>query len=347
MVHRAQAESITTSLAATSRLFLSLASSKLFHRPFYLSHLVTTRCNCRCPMCIWRNNRRTDEMSTAEIGRFYRHSRQSGFKAVGIWGGEPLLREDLPEVLALAKREGLITTLLTNGFYLQDRIQEMYREPDSVILSLDYPDEKHDQVRGCKGLFQRVIGALETIRRHYPGIRLMVNCLLHSGNEERTLEIAELCHEMQVSFYVCPVKTNLSPETGQSVKEWKAGLEKEMEVSQALNRLKKNRYPLNNSYTYLERFLEKGQPYVCHLPKIALIIYPDGEVANCADSSNPLGNVRNQSLEDILKGPRFESLKRKALHCNRCNNPNVVESSYMWQLKPEPLWNALRVLSKK
>ncbi len=327
-----------------NRLIVALAASRVRQRPFYFSHLVTTRCNCRCPTCIWRDNRSTSEMSAAEIGRLYRQGRRHGFKAVGLWGGEPLLRDDLAEILFAAKREGFITTLLTNGYYLEERTGELHDKLDSVVVSLDYPDEEHDRQRGCRGLFQRVVGALETLNRRYPEMKVMVNCLLHRGNEDWLLEMAELCQKLRVSFYVCPVKVGVSPETGHSVKGWEA--EGETAAARALAGLKKNRYPLNNSYTYLERFLTRRESYVCHLPKISLLVYPGGEVANCTNPSAPLGNVRKEPLGDILESPAYERLKKQALHCNHCNNPNIVETSYMWDFKPEPLWNALKVLAK-
>ena len=133
-------------------LVRALVSNRIRGRPLFLSHLVTTRCNCRCPMCLWRDEN-LEEMSAAEIGSFYRDSRQQGFIQVGIWGGEPLLREDLGEILYHACRAGLSTVLLTNGYYLEERLEEVTSYLDSIIVSLDYSGENHDRMRRCPGLF--------------------------------------------------------------------------------------------------------------------------------------------------------------------------------------------------
>ena len=297
-------------------------------------------------MCLWRDEN-LEEMSAAEIGSFYRDSRQQGFIQVGIWGGEPLLREDLGEILYHACRAGLSTVLLTNGYYLEERLEEVTSYLDSIIVSLDYAGENHDRMRRCPGLFKRVISAIETLRCFYPHINVSFNCLLHQGNEDQIFSLAKLAKQLNVSFFVCPVKTEAVPGSGCKAEKWKTDNLKEKHLSIQLKTLKQEGYPLNNSYTYLQEFLNKKNPYTCHLPKIALMVYPDGKVVNCLDSASPLGNIRKQSVGDILKSPGYGDLKTKALNCNHCNNPNVVDSSFLWELRGEPWINAIKVLLKR
>ena len=328
-------------------LVRALVSSRISGRPLFLSHLITTRCNCRCPMCLWRDEGHYQEMSAAEIGSFYRDSRHHGFVQVGIWGGEPLLREDLGEILYHARRAGLFTVLLTNGYYLKERLEELTPYLDSIILSLDYAGKEHDRMRGCPGLFERVISAMETLRRFYPHLNVSFNCLLHRGNEDQIISLAKLAEQLKVSFFVCPVKTEAVPGSGNRVEEWKSDSFHEKRISLQLKALKRKGYPLNNSYTYLQEFLNEKNPYTCHLPKISLMVYPDGKVVNCLDRSTPLGNVRRQSVGEILKSPGYGELKNKALSCNHCNNPNVVDSSFLWELRRESWINAIKVLLKR
>ena len=327
-------------------LFSSVAVSRIRGRPFFISHLVTTRCHCKCPMCLWRDQQSFEEMSAEEIGSFYRESRRQGFVKVAIWGGEPLMRKDLGEILYQARQSSLITVLLTNGYYLQERLEELAPYLDAVILSLDYAGEKHDRMRGCPGLFQRVISAVDTLRRRYPRIKVFFNCLLHRGNEDQVFTLAELAQKSNVSFYVCPVKAETFPDTVSKAEKWKADPQHENLAGEQLRVLKRSGYPVNNSYTYLQSFLKERIPYNCHLPKIALLVYPNGEVVNCLDRASNLGNVREQSLAEILENPRYKELKSKAIDCNHCNNPNVVESSFIWELRKEPLFNAVKVLLK-
>ena len=56
---------------------------------------------------------------------------------VVVWGGEPLLRQDLPELLLAAREAGLFVTLITNGWHLRERWPELRGLVDALILSLD------------------------------------------------------------------------------------------------------------------------------------------------------------------------------------------------------------------
>jgi MoaA/NifB/PqqE/SkfB family radical SAM enzyme len=331
-------------------LMRALLRSRLRGRPFFLSHLVTTRCNCSCPMCLWRDNdNAVEEMTAEQIGKFYRDGRQNGFIGTAIWGGEPLLRQDLGTILTHARACKLTTLLISNGFYLRERLGELAPNLDAVIVSLDYAEaEKHDHRRGCAGLFNRAVEAIGHIRSHHPRIKVLINCLLLRDNGDSLLPLAELARDLGISFYVCPVKEETSSGVrGVSAKEWQAGMYNERKLGEKLVGLKKAGYPLNNSYAYLNKYLGQQEAFQCHLPRIALIVRPDGKITHCMESSASLGNVTQQPLKDILSSAPYRELRRKAPQCNICNNPNIVESSYMWQFQLEPLFNAASVMLRQ
>ena len=75
-------------------------------RPFVLSHGINARCNLSCRFCeYWRHPGR--EMSTPEILRMLDEAHDFGIGVYNAWTVEPLLREDLPEILRHAKDLGL------------------------------------------------------------------------------------------------------------------------------------------------------------------------------------------------------------------------------------------------
>jgi len=77
-------------LSFKSCLFASVVGNRLLgKKPFFLSHLVTSRCNCGCPVCLWRD-RAGEELDTGEIEKLYREAKETVFTANVIWGGEPL-----------------------------------------------------------------------------------------------------------------------------------------------------------------------------------------------------------------------------------------------------------------
>ena len=85
--------------------------------PLWLLAELTYRCPLHCVFCYnpvdFANQ--TDELSTADWLRVLREGRELGAVQCGLSGGEPLLRDDLEEIVAEARRLGYYTNLLTSG----------------------------------------------------------------------------------------------------------------------------------------------------------------------------------------------------------------------------------------
>ena len=147
--------------------------------PFDLEFAVTNRCNLRCIQCdIWRYYQDAPEkiqmeLGAGEIGKIFSSYRR--FKVIGITGGEPFLRGDLPEIVDLiAKTQRKLKSLFitTNG-QLTDtiltKVKEITGNLESIdtrldftlLISIDGPTDLHDYIRGFAGAHSR---ALETLR---------------------------------------------------------------------------------------------------------------------------------------------------------------------------------------
>ncbi len=330
-----------TSTKKIGRFFSSMAASRLGRRgPIHLSHLVTTRCDCRCPTCIWRDNR-AEELNTEEIEALYREAGEAGFVANALWGGEPLLRGDLEDLCHASRGAGMITTVITNGYHLPERAEDLAPAIDSLIVSIDYPDAaRHDTFRGKAGIFDRALAGIRAVRGANPSPKVIVNCLLHRGNEGDMGAMAELARSLGASLYVCPAHEGTMPETGTSNRDSLARPEGLREAARELLALKRT-HRINNSRTYLRRFLLEGEAYNCSAPFVFLTVGAEGDVTNCLRKGNPYGNLRESGLGEILERWDREEVVRGARGCHSCINPNVVDTSYTWGLRPEPLLNAL------
>jgi len=326
-----------------ARFIATLLTSRTGRRgPFFLSHLVTGRCNCQCPTCIWRDNE-VEELDTPVIEQLYRSAKDAGFVANAIWGGEPLLRQDIGRLCRCSSQSGMMTTVITNGYLLADRAHEIGREVHCIIVSLDYPEAKgHDSFRGLPGLFDRAVQGIETLRRMNSPRRIVINCLLHRGNESVMKAMAELAQSLGVSLWVCPASEGTARDTGQTNKEALASRQSEQEVATELLELKKKGYPINNSRTYLRRYLRDKTPYVCHAPLVFITVTPEGNVTSCFNRDRPYGNVRNSPFAEIMKRWSRREAANMTKGCWKCNNPDVVDTSFVWELRPEPSLNLLR-----
>jgi MoaA/NifB/PqqE/SkfB family radical SAM enzyme len=324
-----------------------LASRVGVRRPFFLSHLITGRCNCRCPTCIWRDNE-ADELETSVIEGLYRDAKNAGFTLNAIWGGEPLLRQDLGRLCRSSRENGMMTTVITNGLLLPDRADEIGKEVHCIIVSLDYPEATgHDSFRGMPGLFVRAIEGIETLKRTNSSTKIVINCLLHRGNENMMGQMAELARSLGVSLWVCPAREGILKESGQTNKETLASRESEQQAARQLLDLKKKGYPINNSRTYLQKYLLNMTPYVCRVPLVFVTLTPEGNVTNCFRRDRPYGNVRRSPFTDIMKNWDHREAVNATKGCWQCNNPDIVDTSYIWQMRPEPAWNLLKTFLPK
>src|SRR4030042_1691990 len=82
----------------------------------------------------------------------------SGVCGIAFEGGEPLLRNDLAEILAFSRSLPLQTSLVTNGTLLESRIDEIAPYVNGVVyVSLDGLEKTHDTIRGVSGCFRRAV----------------------------------------------------------------------------------------------------------------------------------------------------------------------------------------------
>jgi len=122
---------------------------------------VLTACNMSCSFCyLWRYPKQF-ALSTNHGRQLIKEiSRQADWITFG--GGDPLMRPDLPELVALAKNLGLKVDLQTNGLLLKGHLFETIAPNlDRIGLSLDGDEATcHDMVRSYPGNFDQVQAAL-------------------------------------------------------------------------------------------------------------------------------------------------------------------------------------------
>lgn len=152
----------------------------LEHHPLsYLLWQSTLRCNLRCAHCAvpaegWVRGR---EMTTAQVkgvlDAFSADFDVTRISALAISGGEPALREDLPEVVSHAARLGFRVGLDSNGLLLGRKPELLDRLIEAGLsipcFSVDGLEESHDRHRGVP-CFRDVVSAIEHLARRHPQV---------------------------------------------------------------------------------------------------------------------------------------------------------------------------------
>jgi hypothetical protein len=127
-------------------------------------------------------------MSTPEILSMLDEAQNFGIGVYNAWTVEPLLREDLPEILRHAKDLGLTTSLITNGLLLRQRAKEL---PDLDLLSVSVDGIKsYKELRGID--LQSVLEGIRAAQQ--AGHEILMNCVISGKNVG---ELEDLVHLAQ------------------------------------------------------------------------------------------------------------------------------------------------------
>jgi MoaA/NifB/PqqE/SkfB family radical SAM enzyme len=135
-------------------------------------------------MCdIWRAPGATS-IDPARVGREAESWRAGGVERVVLSGGEPLMHRDIWGLVAPLVEYGMGVTLVTTGLLLERHAAQVARFVDDVVVSLDGPEEVHDQIRGVPGAYRKLGAGLAAVRRSGQprSLRMTARCTVQRAN---------------------------------------------------------------------------------------------------------------------------------------------------------------------
>ena len=175
---------------------------------------VTARCDSACGFCFGPetiiDNQKlitNAEKSTVVLKKIIKKLYKNGTRVLVFTGGEPLLRQDIWELIEFAKRLGMFTALHTNGLLLSRKfkmqkskckmtiqnsklLREKIKFLDQINLPLDGYDEKtNDAMRG-KGHLRAVMGVLRGLKG-LP-IRVIISTVATAQNAKNVPKIGKI-----------------------------------------------------------------------------------------------------------------------------------------------------------
>lgn len=173
--------------------------------PFFCNYWTTYRCNSRCEFCnIWRD----ESLHTVPDARF-EDTKQNlddlkaiGVKMIDFTGGEPLLNNDLPQILAYAKQLGFFVKLSTNGYLYPQNAKKLQGLASRIYFSLDTTSRDHyKKIRGIDG-YDRVVESITLAKSLGEHV-----CILYTVTNETVHKIGDIvafCNTHKVPVYIHP-----------------------------------------------------------------------------------------------------------------------------------------------
>ena len=186
------------SVRRTFSLGMRGLGNQLAKKPFCISFEITHSCNAKCKHCHLHGPVEEVRASPERLGEICKELSPVVTQASG---GEPMLRTDLEQIVRAWRvpNRAPFIVVTTNGTLLtQDRYQSL-REAgvDEFSISLDYPDERHDEFRGVPGLFHKIENLIQDLGS-LNNKAISLCCVIQSDNFRLLPQMAELAHKWDV-----------------------------------------------------------------------------------------------------------------------------------------------------
>lgn len=180
-----------------------VASSITQSQPLWLLAEVTYRCPLHCAFCYNPTDydkHTQNELTTEQWIQTLRDARKLGAIQLGISGGEPLLRDDIEDIVIEAKKLGYYSNLITSGVGLTEKRIQAFKEGglDHIQLSMhDITEEINNFITNTKTFeLKKKVAAM--IKGH--GYPMVLNVVIHRYNIEHMKEILEMAEALGADY---------------------------------------------------------------------------------------------------------------------------------------------------
>lgn len=293
-------------------------------RPYLVYYKPTARCDLRCEICSrWKDDSPSEEeLSLDRIESFLSTFRKNGAQILVLWGGEPTLRKDLSEILALGKRLGYRISMCTNMNSLVKKAERLLYNLDTLLCSLDGYGAQHDEARGLEGLFDRAVRGMEKATE-YDHLRIKIWTVLSRNNTDSIEPLARLARDLGVWIEFFPVSL-IEGYNEELILEG----ERLHDAFDRIERLKREGYPIWNM-THVLRKMGEGREIRCNFGSVGMHVDHRGEVSCCEDpEGNPLhpwGNLSDIDLDALIRSPQRRRAGLNLRSCQKCRFPCAAE----------------------
>jgi MoaA/NifB/PqqE/SkfB family radical SAM enzyme len=274
-------------------------------RPIAMTFAVTYDCQCKCVHCSAGKHHRTDipELTTKEAKKLIDDSQNLGISVLAFTGGEPLLREDIFELITYVNKKKTIPIIFTNGQFLTE--ENINKLVDAglfcLYVSIDSsnPDE-HDELRGMPGLFNTALNGIRIAKEKEMFVGLSSYATQSSTKEGKYKEIYNLAKELglhNLMLFDGVPTGNMLKDTSELLQ-----MEQREEIRQYSEYVRQNHIIPPLSAQSWQNSIESYLAGIgCLAAYIQYYVSAYGDVSPCDFTPISFGNIRDAPLINIWK----------------------------------------------
>jgi radical SAM protein with 4Fe4S-binding SPASM domain len=296
--------------------------------PYRMDLAVTYRCNNDCFHCYNARPRNYPELTTADWNKILDLLWNIGIPHIVFTGGEPTLREDLPELIAHAEQLGQITGINTNGRRLSDRnyVDSLVKAGlDHVQITLEsHSPVVHDAMVNAHGAWNQTISGIRNVLE--TSLYVMTNTTMLTDNSpflKETLEFLARNGVPTVGLNALIYSgRGLSVNTGLDEKQLPYLLDIAREVTYKNNQ-RLIWYTPTQYCNFDPMLLELGIKS-CTAAMYNMCIEPNGDVIPCQSYYQSLGNILTASWSSIWNHDLSVNLRERKNIQSKCSGCSLL-----------------------
>ena len=305
--------------------------------------IVTYRCNARCTMCNrYKAPSTPDEEISIETIR-----KLPKMYFTNITGGEPFIREDLADIVRELYKKSDRIVISTNGFFT-DRIIKLCEEFPNVgiRISIEGLEETNNKIRGLEDGFNRGYSTLKKlVKMKHPDVGFGMT--VQDANAKDLVALYEKSNELNMEFATASLHNSFYFVESKNIIKDRPMVAKEFE--NLINELLKSNSPKKWFRAYFNHGLINyiyGQKRLlpCDMAFDTFFIDPYGDVMPCNGTKDKevMGNLNEESWEELWNSENAENVRNKVRNCDRncwmIGSVSPAMHKYIWK----PIWWVVR-----
>ncbi len=293
-----------------------------------LSIGITSSCNSKCVTCnIWKRSKDGQpEISCEDLQGLLRSDVCQSIRSIELTGGEPFLRKDIQDIIELLGRlPRSRISIGTNGL-LTDRIvavakasRDRCAKLDKITLSMNGPSSIHDETRGIRGSFDRVVDTAKGLGEL--GYETPINFTITKTNACYIGWAYEFAKELnaQISFFP-EIRSNRLKNADEEFAYCKAEREEIIRQIKYVYNDRHYYYYDDSSLWFIDKALRNEQVCRCTSGLQNAFINSDGVVYPCeglVDTPHYFGSIREMTFDDLWESERANKV-REYIRQDKC-----------------------------
>jgi len=269
-------------------------------------------------MChTWQHPTKKDEEIDPSV-----YEKLPNVKAFNVTGGEPFLREDLEDIIDILRKKSKRVVISTNGFFTEKIIRLFEKRKDiGIRISIEGLPKANDKLRGISDGFDNGLRTL--IELHHKRIKDIGFAITVSDRNAKDLvELYHLAKMMKLEFATAAVHNSYYFHKFDNKFEYPdVAIEEFNKLICELLQSNKVKDWFRAYFNYgLVNYI-KGNPRLlpCNMAHDSFFLDPMGEIMPCNVIEESMGNLKEQSFDEIWNSEKAKEIRKKVKNChNNC-----------------------------